>query len=160
MDATLNAGARAQELIQSLGRKAGIADLDFDDEGLLVFDIDGSQSLALGFEAEREAISLYAPIRGSDGKRREGLLESLLAANFMWQETQGATLALDKATDHIVLHQRLPLAKLTSEDFEASLETFFNTVQAFSQLAVAAPQADEPGQAPLPNDAMFGAMRV
>lgn len=160
MNTTMNASARAQELIQSLGRKAGIADLDFDDEGLLVFDIDGSQSLALGFEAEREAISIYAPIRGSDGKRREGLLESLLAANFMWQETQGATLALDKATDHVVLHQRLPLAKLSSEDFEATLETFFSTVQVFSQLASVAPRLDEPDEPGIPSDALFGALRV
>lgn len=123
---------QAQELILALGRKMGIADLAFGEDGMIVFEIDTAMTLAIGVEPDTDAITLYAPLHGSAGNRGSGLLEQLLVANFLWQATQGATLALDPTTNHVVQQQRLPLAGLSQEVFEQHVESFANTLQAMT----------------------------
>lgn len=156
----METSVRAQELIHWLGQQMGIVDLSFDDDGLVVLDINDKQTLVLGFEAELGTIFMFSPIQGTDGKRSGGLLERLLAANFIWQETQGATLALDKETDHVVLQQRLTIAAFSNKDFESRLETFVNTVQSFSKIAIEAALAIVPTAPQTTTEMMPNVMRV
>ena len=158
----MNVMEHARELIRALGQRMGIADLDFDEEGAVVFEIDTSLRLAMGVEPDTDAITLYSPINGSDGKCHAGMLNDMLAGNYLWQATQGATLAIDKATDLVVLQQRVPLGRMSYEDFEKTLETFVTTLQSFIQIAAEGnPEADVAASTlPQNADGIPGAIRV
>ena len=139
----MDAKEKSGTLIQTLGRKMGLENLAFGEDGMVVFEVDGSMTLAIGLEADTQAITLYAPLHGSGGQRDSDLLEQLLAANLLWQETQGATLALDRSSNHVVLHQRLPLSEMSQEAFEQHVDTFTNTLQAMTRRIIAPLPSDE-----------------
>lgn len=124
---------KAREMIQALGRKMSVDDIDFGSDRTVVLSIDSAMSLAIGFEQEFNTLTLFSPINGSNSCTGNQL-KTMLISNFMWQATQGATLAVDPATDYVVMHLRLPLAQLTQEKFDQHVETFVNVLQKFTRL--------------------------
>lgn len=139
--------AKAAVLIAELATTLGIPELAFDADGTLTLDMDDRFLVTLGVDEAAGALTLIAPILGTEGPKPKAFLEAALIGNFMWQGTQGATLAIDEASGVVVLHRRLPLDGLTLPDLEQAVEAFVNAAEAWTDLAdsrVAGQGGDDP----------------
>ena len=105
-----------------------------------------------GLMAEKARLGFFARTFGGSLKTvRAAVFTELLAANFYWQETFGATLSWNAALEEVVLIFPLPLADATPESVETVFARFVDLQSAwaarFAALVAAArdigPDADD-----------------
>lgn len=130
----MDASARAQLLVDELGRTLGLEGLHLDEDASLTLELDGQLVVSLGVE-DQGSLLLLASIQGTEGPKPQAFLETMLESNFLWQGGRGATLAIEPASGVITLEQRLPLAGLAFPEFQAALEAFVNTLADWTALA-------------------------
>ncbi len=147
----MDARAKADMLVAEMAAAMGIPELALDAEGTLSLDMDDRFLVTLGVDEAAGALTLFAPILGTQGPKPKAFLEAALVGNFMWQGTLGATLAIDEETGTLVLQRRLPLDGLKLPDLEQAVEQFVNAAEAWTDLAEqqlgaagGGPEADSP----------------
>lgn len=67
-------------------------------------------------------------------EKPEKLYKLVLEAQYLFQETQGATMSLNPETGRFTLCRTLPLDALTPDAFFALAEQFVNTLEAWAQI--------------------------
>lgn len=140
---------QAELLVAELAAAIGLPGLTFREDGTLVLQIGDDLLLFLGVEGSGDALTILAPLPDSAGPKPPDLLERMLAANFMWRETGGATLAVDGQGGPVTVMRRLPLQGLAFPAFRAAMEDLVTTAQAWKhRVALARLSADPTASAP------------
>lgn len=121
--------AQADALLTELGAKMGLLDLKLDADGAGALVFDDQIVVNLHYNPNFHRLVLFTALGTPAGKNRETILAELLKANFLWQGTSRATLALDSHTDSAVMFLEAALVQATALTLEKVLETFINTAE-------------------------------
>ena len=116
----------AAELLSSFGQTLDIDDLEFADNGTchLIFGDD----LEFTIEEVRgeNAVYVFGDVCAVPASDQAGFYARLLDANLFGSGTGDATFAVNKETNTVILHKRIPLGSLQPEDFQAQVQEFAN----------------------------------
>src|SRR5262249_6463222 len=137
---------RADALIRALGHAVGIDALSLDDGGACALRFDETV-LALELDEGEDRLVLHAGLRPLPANGQAELFARLLEGNLFWKDTQGATLALDRRDDHVLLLRAVPLDSPPA-GFPGLVERFVDAAEAWREViatavgAVPEPAAD------------------
>ena len=135
----------AEAFLASLGEDLGLEGLAFDEQGRILLAIDGQQLVTLALDAEDpDALYLFSAIVPASSET-PGLLWRALKANYLWDGTAGATLAVEPETGLLVAHRRLVLPGLTYPDFHQAVRLFAELAAAWGAAGDRAPGDDTTG---------------
>lgn len=108
-------------LVTELGRAVGIDDLELDEEGAAVIEVD---DLVVDLQGYEDAEVLLAAI--DLGPLPQGVehaaMRLLLHGNFSWRETGGGVLALSPDQDRIILLARYETELMSSDELEERID--------------------------------------
>ena len=141
MDIHEQAGA----LVRELGTCLGIT-LALDADGACGLRIDDSLELTLRLEPRQQALLVYAQVHALPDTGAGSVLQHLLAANHVWEESQGATWSLHDG--QITLARLLSLRELDAGQLEQELARFVDVACAEQQrlLGLAGQPLEHQGQ--------------
>ncbi len=123
----------AQRILDELGVLAGLGPLPLDADGRLTLAFDGRLEVTLEHEPEDGRLVLWALLAELGAERPVALLGELLDANFLWQGTGGATLALEHGSGKVVLSQALPIMGLEVTALQRAIEGFVTAAMHWSR---------------------------
>ena len=134
--------------LTELGSKTG-QDIALDENGSCTLELADGRMLLLQERADLNELDFVATLGTVPDEARAAVFTDLLAANFYWKETFGATLSWNPDLEEVVLIYPLPLAGISSESVETIFTRFLELQAAWSdRLAglVADVQEDESGE--------------
>ena len=135
------------ELVKSLGGKLGI-ELDGAD-GAVGIEVDGMPViLQLAGGRDGDILFTHSDLGEAPAESMESLLESALQANFLYQGTGGATVAMNPADRHLHLQRYDWLARLDADRALEALTRFADTVAAWRRIIADCRQAASSAQPP------------
>ena len=114
--------------LKELGEKNGF-NIALDDNGACTLELADGRALCIQERANMNELDFVAILGEVPEAVRAEVFADLLAANFYWQETLGATLSWNADLEQVVLIYPLPLADATSGSLE-SIFTRFLELQA------------------------------
>ncbi|MCR5084516.1 MAG: type III secretion system chaperone [Succinivibrionaceae bacterium] len=147
-----------QHLIKNLCSGMGI-DIELDESNSCTFEVDGVY-LTFTVLEETNEISLAADLGALPAECGAPLAMALLEANYLHQETHGATLAAIPLTGHAALCRLLPADLLDDQAFEGITEQFINTAEFYAKVISAASSASGAPQEPPQEDSVDGMISV
>jgi hypothetical protein len=118
-------------LLQKLGKVLDLSSLALDSNNHCLILFDDKIVLNLELSEEDQALIVYSYIGIVPFSGKELVLEILLEANFFWKTSNGATFAIDKQTQTLVLQQKFPLPLQHFESFEDNLAVFVDVAEAW-----------------------------
>ncbi|MDR2200527.1 MAG: type III secretion system chaperone [Puniceicoccales bacterium] len=118
-------------LLQELGKILDLSSLTLDSNNHCLILFDDKIVINLELEEEEGAFIVYSYISVVPFSGKELILEILLEANFFWKISHGATFAIDKQTQTLVLQQKFALPLPHAHHFEDDLATFVDVVDAW-----------------------------
>ena len=110
---------REAPYIDALNKELGL-DITLPASGGIAFSLEGRNMLLQWVEATQVFV-VYVEIGALGGWRNGTICRQLLAANFLFIETQGGTLSYNEATQMVGLNVQLPIHDLETNDFLAAL---------------------------------------
>lgn len=122
---------RAAACIGELGRRLGQPSLALDAHGRLDVVLDGGVHLGLRLDAAAGVMELESQIFESPGILPTSLLRTMLEADFLWDGTAGATLAMGDGV--IQLLRRVPLDGIDAGGFCALVESFLDVAEHYGR---------------------------
>ena len=137
---------RADALIRALGHAVGIDALALDDRGTCTLRFDET-ILTFELDEGEDRLVLHAGLGPLPAEGRAERLARLLEGNLFWKDTQGATLALDRRDDRVLLLRAVPL-DAPPAGFPGLVERFVDAAEAWREViataggAVPEPAAD------------------
>ncbi len=132
--------------LKEIGSKSGL-DIALDENGACTLELADGRVLILQERADLNELDFVANLGTVPEEVRAEVFTALLAANFYWNETLGATLSWNTDLEEAVLIYPLPLADATPESVETIFKRFVELQAAWSERLsnlVAAAQEDEP----------------
>ena len=133
--------------LKEIGAKSGL-DIALDENGSCTLELADGRVVVLQERADLNELDFVANLGTVPEEVRAEVFTALLAANFYWNETLGATLSWNTDLEEAVLIYPLPLADATPESVETIFKRFVELQAAWSDRLsnlVAAAQEDEPG---------------
>ncbi|WJF89312.1 type III secretion system chaperone [Paraburkholderia bonniea] len=112
------------KLIEQIGAVIGLPQLKLDARGLARVRIEGSPDLNLEADKEVNCLHIYSTIIPTPDDLGVELCEKLLSANTFGSKTGGASLALDKLGNEVILCHRIESDDMKAETVQAILERF------------------------------------
>ena len=112
-----------RELIADFAAKIGLEDFAPNEEGVCQL-IDENMVITIQDCGEIGLILITAPLAKLPVRTASTLLRRLLAANFLYEKTMGATIALDEKSGMLYLTRYDVLGQLDGEGLKARLESF------------------------------------
>ncbi|MCD2512392.1 type III secretion system chaperone [Comamonas endophytica] len=112
---------QASALLLGLGSTLGIA-LALDADGACGLRVDDRLELTLRLEPRQQALLAYAQVHALPETGAESVLLHLMAANHVWEESQGATWSLHGG--QLTLARLLPLRDLDAGQLAQELARF------------------------------------
>ena len=112
-----------RELIADFAAKVGLEDFAPNEEGVCQL-IDENMVITIQDCEEIGLILITAPMAKLPVRTASALLRRLLAANFLYEKTLGATIALDEKSGMLYLTRYDALGQLDGEGLKARLESF------------------------------------
>ena len=134
--------------LEGIGAKSGL-DIALDENGSCTLELADGRVIVLQERADLNELDFVANLGTVPEETRAEVFTALLAANFYWNETLGATLSWNADLEEAVLIYPLPLADATPESVETIFTRFIELQAAWSdRLAglVAAAQEDDVGE--------------
>ena len=134
--------------LEKIGAKSGL-DIALDENGSCTLELADGRVIVLQERADLNELDFVANLGAVPEETRAEVFTALLAANFYWNETLGATLSWNADLEEAVLIYPLPLADATPESVETVFNRFVELQAAWSdRLAglVAAAQEDDAGE--------------
>ena len=131
--------------LEGIGSKSGL-DIALDENGSCTLELADGRVIVLQERADLNELDFVANLGTVPEETRAEVFTALLAANFYWNETLGATLSWNADLEEAVLIYPLPLADATPESVETIFTRFIELQAAWSdRLAglVAAAQEDD-----------------
>ena len=130
------------EVIDGIGKNLGVELVD--EGGAAAVQVDGNTIILQA--ADDDLVLLHADLGEIVPENRDRVLAAAMEANFLYQGTGGATLAVDPRSSHLYLQKYNWLNRLDAEKAVTSLTRFADTVQAWTGI-VAETRADAPAEA-------------
>jgi len=151
---------RALEIIRDclaeLGAQSGLA-LDLDADGACAIAFQGGTTCVVEVADGTGLMLLHAEVVLLADENRAQLLEEAMALNLYGLATEGATLALDRPSDAIVLWFARPAAGLDGDGFAALLASFDGRAAArAAYLRSGAGTGPDRGRTQIPADSFYG----
>lgn len=115
-------------ILKEFGAKNGL-EIELDENGACSLELSDGRVLLLQERANVDELDFVAPLGPVPEEFRADVFTDLLAANFYWNETFGATLSWNAELEEVVLIYPLPLAGATPE-FVETIFTRFVELQA------------------------------
>lgn len=112
-----------QALIGELGQSLGAPDMSAGEDGYVGLKIDDFD-VHVQYDAEDDAVVLFARLPEVDPDRQAAIYGMLLAANLFWQGTRGATFSADFDTGRVFLADRRQRAALDVASLSTWVEGF------------------------------------
>ena len=109
------------QTLKELGEKIGF-EIALDDNGTCTLELEDGRPILLQERANLDELDFVAILGDVPDAARAEVFTDLLAANFYWKETLGATLSWNVDLQQVVLIYPLPLANATP----STLETIFS----------------------------------
>lgn len=116
----------APELLSALGKKIGIEDLEFAENGTCLLILADDLELSIEEVQGENAVYLYGDVATAPATNQAELYARLLAANHFGAETGDATFALNQDTQTVVLLKRISLQGLQETEFQNLVQEFAN----------------------------------
>ena len=149
------------EIIKKFGKKIGI-DIAPSDEGVYMFEVD-QMLVTFHVMPELDTIVLTGDIGEPPPEKLENLYKTMLQAQYLFQNTYGATISLNPETNRFVLCKALSCKILDDDSFFGETEQFINTLDVWVKLVKnfrdAASLAEETGM-PMPSFGSDGFIRA
>ena len=130
------------EMIEGIGKNLGVELVD--EGGAAAVEVDGNPIILQ--MADDDLLLMHADLGEMAPENRERIRAAAMEANFLYQGTGGATLAVDPRSSHLYLQKYNWLDRLDAEKAVTSLTRFADTVQAWKGI-VAETRADAPAEA-------------
>ena len=122
-----------EELVEMLGERLGI---EFEHvEGAAAVEIDGA---AVILQDAGDLLLIRADVGEIPADTKASILLSAMEANFLYQGTGGATLAVDSRTGHLHLQKYNWLDRIDAEKAVTDLVRFADTVNAWKRIVAEA----------------------
>jgi hypothetical protein len=118
-------------LLGELGKALDLSSLKLDANNHCLILFDDKIVLNLELQEEEGALIVYSYISIVPFAGKELILEILLEANFFWKISHGATFAIDKQTQTLVLEQKFPIPLIKMENFQDELGLFVDVAEAW-----------------------------
>ena len=130
------------EMIEGIGKNLGVELVD--EGGAAAVEVDGNPIILQ--MADDDLLLMHADLGEMAPENRDRIRAAAMEANFLYQGTGGATLAVDPRSSHLYLQKYNWLDRLDAEKAVTSLTRFADTVQAWKGI-VAETRADAPAEA-------------
>lgn len=117
---------QAKLLVQEMGQKIGHKELELDDSGACVLRLKPriAPTVYMQYIANGDYLLTYAELGHVPPDSEAELLRGFLEENMFWEESNGATYAINPDTAAVMLQRRDPVSVLTPSDLEAILDDF------------------------------------
>lgn len=133
-----------QKLFDDVSARTGIPRIDLTENDSAALPFGEGMLLHVHYRAEIPEVDFTVPIGSVPKRKKASVYERLLAANFYWVSTQGATLSYQNELDEIIIQFREDTAKLTAERLQRVLEGFLSVAIKWKErLAKMIEDADE-----------------
>jgi hypothetical protein len=116
-------------LLKTIGKNLNIPDLALDDNNHCILLFDEKIVLNIDLDEEGEKLVIYAYVGELPLECRELMLERALEGNFFWNETDGATLGIDKQSQSLALAKAFEMPLRKPKEFEDELANFVEVVE-------------------------------
>ena len=120
-----------ESTLKDIGAKNGL-EIAFDENGACTLELSDGRVLLLQERAGLNELDFVATLGPVPEDVRASVFTELLAANFYWKETFGATLSWNADLEEVVLIYPLPLADATSESVETVFMQFIDLQAAWA----------------------------
>ena len=127
------------EMVEVLGKNLGIELTD--EGGAAAVQIDGNTVIL--HAAGDDLILIHADLGDIAPESRDRVLAVAMEANFLYQGTGGATLAVNPADAHLHLQKYNWLERMDADKMLETLSRFAETAAAWKRLAAETPAAEE-----------------
>ena len=117
-----------EKLLKDFGENVGIPGLALDDSGCCCLSFD-DLLVNVEYNDQTRQFFLSAHIGDLPAEGREALYERLLSANYFFRDTQGATLAIDKPSNRVLLVFQAPASALDATIFSNTVRNFIQTTE-------------------------------
>jgi hypothetical protein len=124
--------ATANSLLTGLGECLGVPALKFDEQGYCTFGLD-EQVINFECQAEGGTIAIYAWLGVVPEPQRAEAALQIADANYLFYQTQGATLGLNRRAGDAVLAVQVSTAELSVAQFDQILENIVNLAEAWKK---------------------------
>ncbi len=115
-------------LIDELGQKLGLPDMQMDDNDFVCIFTDDGVVLNLDYHEDENILVIYTTVGEIADDKRLQLYEEMLRGNFVWQSTAGATMCIDPSAKLAMM-----MANVTVGDLD--LPKLLNVLNHFTRLA-------------------------
>ena len=136
------------QALKELGQKNGF-NLALDDNGTCSLELADGRPLVLQERVNLNELDFVALLGEVPDAAHANVFRELLAANFYWEKTLGATLSWNADLEQVVLIYPLPLADATAETLESIFKRFLELQAAWKErlegLVAEATLSAEPG---------------
>ncbi len=143
--------------LQPLSAEAG-SPLALDEDGVCSFVRDAAEC-SVFVPGDRPVIYFYAPMMSLPEDDVAELFSSLLAHNFLCEDTGGAAFAIDRDNDLVVLNMAASLEGMTEQGFRDLVAHFSGNaavwLERFEMYLTGAPDPDEAEEIPLPTEGVI-----
>ena len=120
------------QALKELGQKNGF-NLALDENGTCSLELADGRPLVLQERANLNELDFVALLGEVPDAAHADVFRELLAANFYWEKTLGATLSWNADLEQVVLIYPLPLADATSETLESIFKRFLELQAAWKE---------------------------
>lgn len=134
-----------KEILKGIGDKNGL-EISLDENGACTLELSDGRVFLIQERARLGELDFAATLGPVPEERREAVFTELLAANFYWNETYGATISWNLDLEEAVIMYPVNLAAATMESVETIFARFIDLQSAWAKrLAelIAAEQDDD-----------------
>ena len=118
--------------LKEIGAKNGL-EIELDEDGACTLELADGRVMLLQERADLDELDFVATLGPVPDEARAAVFTDLLAANFYWKETFGATLSWNAELEEVVLIYPLPLADATAESLETIFARFLDLQAAWAE---------------------------
>lgn len=120
------------QALKELGQKNGL-NLALDDNGTCSLELADGRPLVLQERVNLNELDFVALLGEVPDAAHADVFRELLAANFYWEKTLGATLSWNADLEQVVLIYPLPLADATAETLDSIFKRFLELQAAWKE---------------------------
>lgn len=102
----------------------------------LDLELEGGSIVTIDFEEERESVSIFSKLGTYRLEEEISILKKMAEANFLWEQTNGATLSARPEEQTVYLAYEVPVAILSEAKFVECVEKFVITTQEWKKILV------------------------
>ncbi|CAM2009961.1 type III secretion system chaperone [Acanthopleuribacter pedis] len=121
---------RIFDLINQFNKEYGLPNHDFAASPYVEFALGEEMSITLSYDDASDQLIAFSEVEQLNDHPSPNVLKKLLCANWFWQETAGATLSLEGASNQLFLSQKFHAAALNrTEELVQRFETLVDQVR-------------------------------